>query len=317
MFDKVSRKYLKMEISIIIINYNTAILTYNCVKSILAFTPKNLNFEIVLVDNASKFEDYKSLKANIEALNLSNITLFRSKINTGFSGGNMLGVQFATGKFFAFINSDVLLTCDSFSELITYFDIHKNVGVIGLQPIYENGNKQIPFSHFQTFQLSFLGYWLFEKVNPRKANRRGVYEKPIKVDFVVGSFMFFRAKSFNEIGGFDNNIFLYYEEMDVCQRLKKINLGAVFFPNINYIHLIGASTNLGYIKKIELKISHLYVVSKNNGYFSYLILKLLFIIEYSFKSIFKPKHFKMLYKLITFGPVLSSSLKNTQKILEK
>lgn len=314
---KFSRKYSKMDISIIIINYNTALLTYNCIQSIVAFTPKDLNFEIILIDNASQLEDFNSLKSNIDVLNLSNITLFRSKINTGFSGGNMLGVQFATGKFLTFINSDVLLTCDSFSELINYFNNHKNVGVIGLQPIYKNGNKQIPFSHFQNFQLSLLGYWLFEKLNPRKANRRGIYEKPIKVDFVVGSFMFFRAKSFYEIGGFDNNIFLYYEEMDVCQRLKKINLDAVFFPHLNYVHLIGASTKLGYVKKIELKISHLYVVSKNNGYFSYLILKLLFIIEYFFKSIFKPKHFKMLYKLITFGPVLSSSLKNTQKILDK
>lgn len=306
-----------MDISIVIINYNTSTLTYNCVKSIIEFTPKNINFEIILVDNASKIEDYKILKSNIEALNLSNIVLFRSKINTGFSGGNMLGVQFATGKFLAFINSDVLFTCDSFSELITYLDCNKNVGVIGLQPIYENGKKQIPFSHFQTFGLSFFGYWLFEKLNPKKLDRRGVYNQPTQVDFVVGSFMFFRAKSFNEIGGFDNNIFLYYEEMDVCQRLKKINLDAVFFPHINYIHLIGASTNLGYVKKIELKISHLYVVRKNNGYFSYLILKLLFIVEYFFKSIFKPKHFKMLYKLITFGPVLSSSLKNNQIILEE
>ncbi|MBC7439642.1 MAG: glycosyltransferase, partial [Flavobacterium sp.] len=106
---------MKIDLSIIIINYNTSKLTFDCVKSIYLQTPKNINFEVIVVDNASNYEDYEKLKVQIEAENLQNTILFRSKINGGFASGNMLGVQFAKGEFLAFINNDVVLIEDSFS----------------------------------------------------------------------------------------------------------------------------------------------------------------------------------------------------------
>lgn len=308
---------MKIDLSIIIINYNTSDLTFDCVKSIYLQTPKNINFEVIVVDNASKYEDYESLKTNIEGLNLPTITLFRSKINGGFSSGNMLGVQFAKGEHLAFVNNDVVLIEDSFSYPIQYLNINKNVGLVGIQPIYENKVKQVAFSHFDTFSNRFLGTWLYEKFNPKVTKRHGNFDKPTTVDYVVGSYMLFRAVDFYKIGGFDTNLFLYFEEMDIGKRLKNINLESVFIPSINYIHINGASTKLGYLIKIELKISHLYVVRKNHGFFNYLILKCFFIIMFFFKAIFKPKHFKLFFKLLTFGPPFASSIRHKQIILEK
>ena len=105
--------------------------------------------------------------------------------------------------------------------------------------------------------------------------------------------------------------------MDICKRLKNNNLKTIFFPNINYVHINGASTKLGYQKKVELKVSHLYIVRKNHGYLHYITLKYFFTIQYFFKSLFSPKHFKMLFKLITLGPPLAASIKHLQKIQEK
>lgn len=306
-----------MDLSIIIINYNTSQLTLNCVTSILKWTPKSIEYEVIIIDNCSSFDDYIHLKENIDNLILDKIILFRSKVNSGFSGGNMLGVQFAKGNFLAFINNDVVLVQDSFSSLFTYFENNSDTGVIGLQPIFENNKKQVAFGHFDTFANRFLGYWLYEKLNPRKTKRYGIYEIPIVADYIVGSFMLFKSKDFYKIGGFDTNIFLYFEEMDICKRLKNINLKTIFIPHINYIHINGASTSLGYAKKIELKISHLYVIRKNHGFLSYLFLKFFFIIVFLLKSIFNPKHFKMLVKLLTFGLSLSSSIRHKQIILEE
>jgi hypothetical protein len=303
--------------SVIIINYNTSALTFDCIKSIYATTPIHFDYEIIVVDNASNYADYSTLKQSIDGLDKDNIIIFRSKINGGFAMGNMFGVQFAKGKFLAFINNDVVLLQDSFSPLMDYFDYNLDTGVIGLQPIYENKKKQVAFGHFDTIFNRFLGYWLFEKLNPKKVKRHKAYSEPLNVDYVVGSFMFFSARSFNEIGGFDTNLFLYFEEMDICKRLKNKHLKSVFFPKLEYIHLNGASTKLGYVKKIELKVSHLYIVRKNHGYLHFIALKYFFIIQYFLKAFFNPKHFKMLFKLITFGPTLSASLRHIQKIEEK
>ena len=308
---------MTIDLSIIIINYNTSILTFNCIKSIYEQTPKNINFEIIVVDNASTYADYENLKHAIDSLNTTSTILIRSKINSGFGGGNMIGVQFATGEYFGFVNNDVVLIEDSFSYPIQFLKTNSKVGAIGIQPIFENNEKQVAFGHFDTFENRLLGYWLYEKLNPNKTKRHGKFENPTSVDYVVGSYMLFRANDFNKIGGFDTNLFLYFEEMDICQRLKNIDLKTIFIPSINYIHINGASTALGYTKKIELKISHLYVVRKNYGFLNYLILKYFFIFTFLVKSIFSPKHFKLFYKLVTLGAPLASSIKHNQIITEK
>jgi GT2 family glycosyltransferase len=305
------------KLSIIIINYNTAVLTFDCVVSIIKKTPEALNFEIIVVDNGSNYADFLILKEKIEALGVAFIKLVRSKSNSGFSSGNMIGVQQASGEFLAFVNNDVVFIEDSFSSTINYLKEHADVGVVGLQPIFENGEKQVAFGHFDTFANRFLGYWLYEKLFPKKTKRHKTYFQAVEVDYVVGSFMLFRSSDFYKINGFDTNIFLYFEEMDICKRLKMINLKSVFIPLINYIHLNGMSTNLGYVKKIELKVSHLYVVRKNHGYFSYIILKYFFIIIFALKAIFSPKHFKMLFCLITMGAPLAQSIRHKQIILDK
>ncbi|WP_298153197.1 glycosyltransferase family 2 protein [Flavobacterium sp.] len=303
-----------IDVSIIIINYNTSLLTYNCVVSIIETTPKNMQYEIIVVDNASRKDDFHDLEEKLKVLQNSNIQLIRSRINTGFASGNMFGVQFASGKYLAFINNDVELTTDSFTALDQFFKQNPDTGVIGIQPIFADKRKQVAFGHFDTFSNRFFGYWLYEKLNPNKAKRHKTYTEPIQADYVVGSFMFFKSEHFNAVGGFDTNIFLYFEEMDICKRLLNNNLKTIFYPSIDYIHINGASTNLGYTKKIELKISHLYIVRKNHGFFSYALLKTFFVLIFFFKSLFNPKHFRLFFKLITLGPPMASSIRHLQKI---
>ncbi|AWA30160.1 hypothetical protein HYN48_08735 [Flavobacterium magnum] len=303
-----------MDVSVVIINYNTSLLTYNCVVSIIETTPAAIRYEIIVVDNASKKDDFLDLEQKLNALHNDRIRLIRSRINTGFASGNMFGVQFAQGDYLAFINNDVELLADSFTPLLQYFDTHPDTGVIGIQPIFSDKRKQVAFGHFDTFSTRFFGYWLYEKLHPNKAKRHQSYTAPVRTDYVVGSFMLFKAEHFNAIGGFDTNIFLYFEEMDICKRLLNNGLKTIFFPSIDYVHINGASTNLGYTKKIELKVSHLYIVRKNHGFFSYALLKTFFVFVFLLKAIFNPKHFKLLFKLITLGPPMASSIRHQQRI---
>ena len=111
------------DISIIIINYNTADYTINCLASITKHTTPDLICDYIVVDNASTPENYHQLRKYVDSISKKiNIQLIRSNINTGFGGGNMIGVQKATGKYLAFINNDVLFENDCLNKLKHFMD---------------------------------------------------------------------------------------------------------------------------------------------------------------------------------------------------
>ena len=129
--------------------------------------------------------------------------------------------------------------------------------------------------------------------------------------------MFFRAKDFDSVGGFDTTIFLYFEESDICYRLKKKNRKTYFVPSASYLHYQGVSiqkTAWNIRTKIELKTSMFYVIRKNYGYFHYQILRLFFILRYGLVSIVKPKYFKLFHRIL-IGLPMGKSLKQEQRIL--
>ena len=131
------------------------------------------------------------------------------------------------------------------------------------------------------------------------------------MNYVQGSFMFVRASDFNDVGGFDTNIFLYYEETDLCKRLEKIGKSSYMIPDAKYIHYHGASTPQNIAIKTELKISLLYIIRKHYGYISFWFLLNYLRINYIFSTLFKPKYWYLL-KVLLAGAPLSKSLKTKQ-----
>ncbi|GLB53566.1 glycosyl transferase [Neptunitalea chrysea] len=301
-------------VAIIIINHNTASYTLDCVKSIIEKTDTGISYQIILVDNASNTEDYLILKAYIEKLNNRDITLFRSSINTGFGGGNMLGVQFANADYYAFVNNDTLFNNDCIATCLEFMNNTPDAAVCGPQILLSKKEQSQSFEHFLSLGKVFLGSSALEKL-AGKPKRKATYSTPIKVDYVNGSFMFCKAEDFNTIGGFDTNIFLFYEESDLCYRLKKNGKNTYFVPQALYIHYEGKSLKTNIKKKIELKTSMLYVMQKNNGYISYLITRYFLFIRYMLTALIKPKYFPLAKGLFT-GLPLSKSLKQEQQIVK-
>lgn len=303
------------DISVIIINYNSSEYTLKCVERVLEKTSNELQFEILVVDNASESEDFETLKSSLSLLNSDKITMHRSRINTGFGGGNMHGVQHAQGNYYLFLNNDTLLINDSISICYDFMSHNSDAAVCGAQIFNEKEEKQVCFDHFTSFWREVFGKQFVEKMFS-KPNRRKEYSKPISVDYVNGSFMFFKAEDFNLVGGFDTNIFLYFEESDVCYRLKKKGRKTYFVPSASYLHYQGKSigkSNMPIDTKIELKTSMFYVIRKNYGYFHYQMLRLVFIIRYGLTSLIKPKYFKLFTRILV-GLPLGKSLKHQQTI---
>jgi GT2 family glycosyltransferase len=308
----------KFDLAIIIINYNSSEFSKKCIQSVLENTTGTISYEIIVVDNASKNNDYEVLKNYISELKNTNISLYRSRINTGFGGGNMYGVQYANATYYLFLNNDTLLINDPIKICFDFMEKTEDAALCGPQIFNEHQKKEVSFDHFTSIGREIFGKKMLELFFPRtKPNRRKQYATPLSVDYVNGSFMFFRAKDFGTVGGFDTTIFLYFEESDICYRLKKKNRKTYFVPSASYLHYQGVSiqkTAWNIRTKIELKTSMFYVIRKNYGYFHYQILRLFFILRYGLVSIVKPKYFKLFHRIL-IGLPMGKSLKQEQRIL--
>jgi GT2 family glycosyltransferase len=301
-----------MQISIILINFNSSEYTINCVKSIIEAISGNLIFEIIIIDNSSIENELIYLKKELKFISFRNITLIESNKNLGFAGGNMLGVKSAKGKYFVFVNNDTLFYEDSFSLLYTYMENNPTVAVSTCLSKNKEGEDFCSFDHFIGLRKLIFGRWVLELIfnKPKRKNR--IYDSPIEVDAVQGCFMFFRKDIFLEVGGFDTNLFLYYEEIDVCKRIKDKGYKSIYYPNTYFTHFQGASTKNSLSKKGEILISFLYILKKDFGTCRYNIISIYLFIKYFLKSVFNSKY-KILVKIIYSEDKFKYSLRNQNK----
>lgn len=303
-----------LDIAVILINYNSSLHSINCIKTIYEKTAVETSFQVIITDNCSQIEDYNALKSFCKSANYPNLQLHRNSINSGFGGGNMYGYQFANAKYVAFLNNDTLLLNDCLTILKDNLEKNPSIGIAGAQAFKENGAFLISLDHFASPTREVLGRSFLEFINPKKyPKRKQKYTYPIQVNFVPGSLMFLKKEDFDSIGGFDLNIFLYYEETDLCLRLNKINKYAYLIPSAQFIHFHGVSTEKSIAIKKELKISLLYIMKKHYGNFGYFIVKSFLLLKYGLSSIIKSKN-RPLFLLILKGAPTSESLKFKQKL---
>jgi len=300
------------DIAIILINYNSSQLSIDCINSIYDKTSTEVNFQVIITDNCSENSDYKNLKDFCDIANFPNLKLLRNPINSGFGGGNMYGFSEATATYVAFINNDTLFINDCLAIVKKQLDNNALIGIAGAQA-YKEGNKfLISLDHFASPAREILGRGFLELINPKKyPKRKKKYELPVQVNFVPGSFMFLRSADFIKAGGFDTQIFLYYEETDLCIRLANIGKMAFLIPQAEFIHYHGASTAKSLAIKKELKISLLYIMKKHYGSWGYHSVRTFLLIKYAFSSILKSKN-RPLLGLIWRGASMRESMQYKQ-----
>ncbi|MDK7375932.1 glycosyltransferase family 2 protein [Weeksella virosa] len=302
-----------LDLSIVTINYNTSNATIALVKSIVKKTTK-VKYEIVIIDNASEKENYFHLQDLVKELSLPNLKLVRSNINTGFGQGNRIGYEATSdSKYVAFINNDVELIDDCFPVLKDFMDQHLEVGIVSPQSVNERYEFVPTIDHFASWQREIFSRKFLEMVNPKRfPKRKKVYSQPIEADFVAGSFLFMRRVDFDKIGGFDENIFLYYEETDLSRRMKAIGKKTMLIPTIQYKHIHGLSTKKSMAIKLEQKLSLIYIIQKHQGWLASRLVLIFFGTKYFFSTILQPKKWPLLRASLQ-GMPLTLSLKHQQK----
>lgn len=296
-------KVINFMTSFIILNFNTSELASKCVDSILRYFNKE-ECDIIVVDNGSSAEEKKFLHQVLD----KKCRIVESRINQGFGAGNMLGANFAKGDFLCFLNSDVELVEDCITPLCQYLNEHQDVGCVTPQQYDGNGNHARSFRHKTGIRHELFGDSVFEKWFPKKypSPDDETRTAPLEVSQINGSFMLFPADKFLAIGGFDINIFLYYEEYDVGIRLMKHGWKNVVIPTYRFLHLYSAAIRKSKSKTYrELYISKIYTYSKHHNRCQSLVYRILNILP----LLVKPKKWYIL-SAICHCDVLAQSMRH-------
>ncbi|MEJ6791501.1 MAG: glycosyltransferase family 2 protein [Lacinutrix sp.] len=223
-----------MQLSIIILNYNVHYFLELCLQSVEAAI-KNLDAEIIVVDNNSQDDSCKMIKKKFP-----NVKLIENKENTGFSKGNNIGVKQAKGEYLCVLNPDTVIAENTFKTLLAFAEKQNNLGIVGCKLIDGNGNflpeskRNVPVTKIAINKA--LGNSKNYYVNHLKENEIG------NVDVFVGAFMFLKRSVYRRVKGFDEDYFMYGEDIDISYKVKKAGYQSVYFGEITAIHYKGEST---------------------------------------------------------------------------
>lgn len=279
-----------MDVSVIIVNYNTCELTRKCIESIYSFTKEN-SFEIILVDNNSSDDSVEVISSRFPE-----VKLILNDTNIGFGRANNRGNSIAQGEFVFFLNSDTYLISDAIKSFYDYMkDVkHSNVAVVGGELLSGQDFETVSYGNLPSVfeYLSYLGFKVFYKdfFNVKLAS--GIVNKDStnkEVGYVNGADMFFRKEIFDLIGGFDEDFFLYFEETELSYRIKNRGYVSMILPSVKIIHYVSfyrdTFSTFNYDKlKIYSKSRFLYF-KKTKGFTSAIFTNLITSILYIFQGV--------------------------------
>jgi GT2 family glycosyltransferase len=204
---------------------------------------KEIYYEIVITDNS---EDDKS---SFFQENYPDIKYINNRINLGFSRAVNIGIRQCAGKYILLLNPDTRLKNNAAMILARYLDDQPDVGIVGSKILNNNGSVQFSCRSFPSYKTAFFNrYSLLTKLFPKNKysneyfNPVGSHDKPIEVDWLSGSCMMIRKQALDTVGLFDENFFMYCEDVDICRRMKSHGWKVVYYPHAVVYHSIGLSS---------------------------------------------------------------------------
>ncbi len=235
-----------MDVSIIIVSYNTKELTLKAIESVVN-TIKNISYEVFIVDNASTDGSIEA----IEKICNKNIKLICNKENLGFSAANNIAIRKAVGRYILLLNSDTIVKPDAIEMSIKYMDKDKEkaIGALGCKVVLRDGTLDKACKRGFPTPWNSLTYFLkLDKLFPSNKKFGGYHLTYIKdndiaeVDCVMGAFMLLRKETIEDVGLLDEAFFMYGEDVDWCYRIKKAGWKIMYYPKAEIIHYKKASS---------------------------------------------------------------------------
>lgn len=233
-----------MQLSIIIINYNTKDLIVQCINSISMGLENTdiLSYEVIVVDNASIDGSSEMVRKKFPT-----VSIIQNSVNNGYAYAVNRGIKSTSGEYILLLNSDIIFTYNCLFSMLNYMRDNARTGIVGPQLIYPNGNWQRSYGSIPSLGKIILDVFFISFMSGKIRNllRKLGYKfdtKPKSVGYIDGSSMLIRRELVQEIGYFDERFFFYAEDADFCFRAHKKKWDIVFIPQSQIIHIRGASS---------------------------------------------------------------------------
>lgn len=229
-----------MDLSIILINHNTKDLTGQTVQSVLN-TVHDVDYEMIVMDNSSDPEQQFSC-AHARVRVLAGIP------NHGFSHACNLGAEQAQGEYLLFLNSDTILRDGTIDRAFAYLRCHEDIGALGVRQLLPDGTLDHGCKRGFPTPMAALYYFTgMDKKHP-ESHKYGAYRQTFvdefsiaDVDCISGAFMLMPRAVFEQTGGFDEDYFMYSEDVDLCYRIRRAGWRIVYYGKASFVHLKGQS----------------------------------------------------------------------------
>ena len=224
-----------MDLSIIIVTYNSSAYIQACLRSILEQMGE-VDHEVIIVDNASSDETIRMIEQEFPR-----VTLIPNPLNLGFAGANNLGLRRARGEFVLLINPDTRWKRGDIRKALQFLESHPDVGALGCRLILEDGSWQKSHGNFPTLGRELKEVFYLPRLFPRWRCCRGVFTYRERngersVDWVAGAFCLCRRATLTEVGGFDERYFLYGEDIDLSNGIRAKGKEILYYPAIEITH---------------------------------------------------------------------------------
>jgi GT2 family glycosyltransferase len=242
-----------LQLSIIIVNYNVKHFLEQCLQSVL-LAGKNITFEILVVDNNSTDGSIDYLPSLFPQVNF----IWLDK-NVGFAKANNIAVLQAKGDYILFLNPDTIIAEESLETTLSFIKANENIGSVGVKMIDGSGQflkeskRAFPSPTTSLFKImglakAFPHSKIFAKYHLGHLSNNENHE----VDVLAGAFMLIPKKVINEVGSFDEDFFMYGEDVDLSYRIQKAGYKNYYFAQTTIIHFKGESTKKGSLNYVRL-----------------------------------------------------------------
>lgn len=231
-----------LDLSISIVNWNTKDLLRGCLKSIYENTHK-IDFEIFVVDNASSDGSAEMVEEEFPQ-----VKLIKNNKNLGFAKANNKALKETTGKYILLLNPDTVILGGALDIMVEFMEEHKDIGALGPKLINRDGTLQPSCRSFPTLATAFFENTFLDRLFPRNRiigrYKMGYWDHDNirEVDQPIGACLMVKQEAINQIGLLDEQFYMYYEEVDLCYRMKKIGWRIYFLPQAQVIHYGGQSS---------------------------------------------------------------------------
>lgn len=268
-----------MDLSIVIVNWNTKDLLIQCLKS-LDQTLQRLKMEIFVVDNGSVDGSVELVREKFPGA-----IVIQNPMNLGFAKANNQALNLSKGKFTLLLNPDTQVKEGAIETLKVFMDAHPEAGVAGAQLLNADGSKQNSIANFPSLATELLNKSLLRLLFPKTfPGKESNISEPIEVESVIGACMMVRREAMEQVGLLDEDYFLFLEETDWCYRIKKAGWKVYHVPQAEVYHFQGKSAEKDKKRaKVEYYRSRYQFFKKNRGSWQWFILLIGLLIKLGFE----------------------------------